>query len=116
MIYYSYIILYIILSYIKIILQYLQLILYNEYYFMQAGPCSWLDMHNFIGDLMAANASVTGHPLREQRTVETPSSAWPKVSHPPQPTPSRQSQVKSAVRFGLQEREREPRAHESHGE
>uniref|UniRef100_A0A8C2CF56 Si:ch211-79k12.2 n=1 Tax=Cyprinus carpio TaxID=7962 RepID=A0A8C2CF56_CYPCA len=79
-----------------------------------AGPCSWLDMHNFIGDLMAANASVTGHPLREQRTVETPSSAWPKVSHPPQPTPSRQSQVKSAVRFGLQEREREPRAHESH--
>ncbi len=82
---------------------------------MQAGPCSWLDVHNFIGDFMAANASVTGHPLREQCT-ETPSSAWPKVSHPPQSTPSRLSQVKSAARFGLHEREREPRDHESHGE
>ncbi|KAF4103232.1 hypothetical protein G5714_016115 [Onychostoma macrolepis] len=82
---------------------------------LAAGPCSWLDMHNFIGDLMAANASVTGHPLREQHT-ETPSSAWLRVSHPPQSTPSRQSQVKSAVRFGLQERERDPRDHESHAQ
>lgn len=75
-------------------------------------------MHHFIGDLMAASASVSGHPLREQRTEEALSSAWPKVSHPPQSTPSRQSQVKSAVRFGLhsEERERENRDHESHGE
>lgn len=75
-------------------------------------------MHHFIGDLMAASASVSGHPLREQRTEEALSSTWPKVSHPPQSTPSRQSQVKSAVRFGLhsEEREREPIDHESHGE
>ncbi|XP_016387754.1 zinc finger protein 696-like [Sinocyclocheilus rhinocerous] len=82
---------------------------------LAAGPCSWLDMQHFIGDLMAANASVTGHPLREQRTEETVSSAWLKVSHPPQSTPSRQSRVKSAVQFGLhsEERERELRHHES---
>ncbi|KAK7147432.1 hypothetical protein R3I94_010071 [Phoxinus phoxinus] len=83
---------------------------------LTAGACSWLDMHHFIGDLMAASASVSGHQLREQRTEETLSSAWPKVSHPPQSTSSRQSQVKSAVRFGLhsEEREKEPRDHESH--
>ncbi|XP_043117818.1 zinc finger protein 835 isoform X2 [Puntigrus tetrazona] len=69
-------------------------------------------MHNFIGDLMAANTPVTGHPLREQRTEETLSPVWPKVSHPAQSTLSRPSQVKSAVRFGLQERE--PKDHESH--
>lgn len=75
-------------------------------------------MHHFIGDLMAASASVSGHQLREQRTEDTLSSAWPKVSHLPQSTSSRQSQVKSAVRFGLhsEEREKEPRDHESHGE
>jgi len=69
-------------------------------------------MHHFIGDLMAASASVSGLQLREQRTEETVSSVWPKVSHPPQ-SASRQSQVKSAVRFGVhsEEKEKEPRDH-----
>ncbi|XP_050987152.1 zinc finger protein 696 [Labeo rohita] len=81
---------------------------------LAAGPCSWLDMHNFIGDLMAANSSVTGLPLREQRTEETPSSAWSKLCHLPNSDPSRQNQVKSTDRFGLHSEEREPRDHESH--
>ncbi|XP_051576261.1 zinc finger protein 629-like [Myxocyprinus asiaticus] len=92
---------------------------------LATGACSWREMHAFIGDLMAASASVSGHPLREQPTEETLSSAWdssrpetlrPKVSHPPQSNPFRQSQVKSAVAFGLhsEERARESKDHESH--
>lgn len=80
---------------------------------LAAGPCSWLDMHHFIGDLMAASATVTGHPMAERRTEETLSS-WPKVPHPPQSIPSRQNPVKNAVRFGVQSEEREPRHNESH--
>lgn len=78
----------------------------------QPGPCSWLEVHNFIGDLMAASA-----PLRDQRIDETLRPAWdmtrPKVS--PQSNPSRSSQVKSTVAFGLhsEEREKIPRDHAS---
>nr|XP_055067768.1 zinc finger protein ZFP2 isoform X1 [Misgurnus anguillicaudatus] len=82
------------------------------------GPCSWLEVHNFIGDLMTASASVSG-PLREQRIDEPLSSAWdmarPKVSNLSQSNPSRQRQVKNTVGFGLhsEEREKQPRDHES---
>lgn len=86
-------------------------------FLVQPGQCSWLEVHNFIGDLMAASA-----PLRDQRIDETLSSAWdmarPKVSHLSQSNPSRSGQVKSTVAFGLPsvEREKVPRDHESTGE
>ncbi|XP_056618095.1 zinc finger protein 586 isoform X2 [Triplophysa dalaica] len=81
-------------------------------YSVTPGPCSWLEVHNFIGDLMAASA-----PLRDQRIDETLRPGWdmtrPKVC--PQSNPSRSSQVKSAVAFGLHSEEREilPRDHAS---
>lgn len=81
----------------------------------QSGPSSWLEMHNFIGDLVASNASGSAGQLLKYHNQQSLRSAWetvgpeaptPKPSHPGQSDPTRQSQGKTVVGFGLQSGER----------
>ncbi|TRY94709.1 hypothetical protein DNTS_021602, partial [Danionella cerebrum] len=76
-----------------------------------AGPCSWLEMHSFIGDLMAAS----GHPQAQQSSSEARGPAWPKNSHPSPSASSRQSPEKSDVQIAPDSDDRESRQSENHG-
>ncbi|XP_030640406.1 zinc finger protein 79 isoform X2 [Chanos chanos] len=75
------------------------------------GPCSWLDMNQFIGDLMASSTSGTVQPPKDPSQQEALRVAWENAEHdglglkvPPLPymNPSRQIQEKGPVGLVLQ--------------
>ncbi|XP_076826899.1 uncharacterized protein LOC143473685 [Brachyhypopomus gauderio] len=72
-----------------------------------AGPSSWLDMHNFIGDLVASSASTSGQ-LLKYPTQQSLRSAWETMATPETSVPkaqggvARESPGKNMAGFGLQ--------------
>ncbi|XP_026863067.2 zinc finger protein 696 isoform X1 [Electrophorus electricus] len=75
-----------------------------------SGPSSWLDMHNFIGDLVASSASASGQLLKypNQQSLRSawetmgPEAALPKTSRQAPTAAARESPGKNMARFGLQ--------------
>ncbi|XP_072536521.1 uncharacterized protein [Salminus brasiliensis] len=80
-----------------------------------SGPSSWLEMHNFIGDLVASSASSSAGQLLKYHNQQSLRSAWEtmgpeapatKALHSAQSEPTRPSQGKTMTGFGLQSSER----------
>ncbi|KAL6489377.1 hypothetical protein MHYP_G00031180 [Metynnis hypsauchen] len=84
-----------------------------------SGPSSWLEMHNFIGDLVASSTSGSAGQLLKYHNQQSLRTAWetmgpeasaPKASHPAQRDLNRQNQGKTMTGFVLQSGERSEEA------
>ncbi|XP_007250861.2 zinc finger protein 835 isoform X1 [Astyanax mexicanus] len=80
-----------------------------------SGPSSWLEMHNFIGDLVASSASSSAGQLLKYHNQQSLRSAWENMGPDipsakalplPQSSHSRQSQGKNMAALGLQPTDR----------